>query len=214
MKCDFDIRKVVRQCRAVTWHDHFPRNCGAHEEGIDRVGSIHDEIHGGCSRIHLVFPRYFPASIVFFFFVGKVLSRRQRVCCSAFASRHCVSTLHLDTLRTDCQQTGGGHKKWFQYCLNPNYPHRLLYLRAIHGHSGSTINPALQDNVLLPEGFTEQIYHVGNGKELRSIVNHGLIPGGVSLKTGRQAVFCTVVNPMDDGLGATLCDFSQARIAP
>ena len=46
-----------------------------------------------------------------------------------------------------------------------------------------------QDNVLLPQGFTEFFYHVGNGKELRSIVNHGLIPGRVSLRTGRQAVF-------------------------
>ena len=44
----------------------------------------------------------------------------------------------------------------------------------------------------------------------------GLIPGGVSLKTGRHAVFFTVVNPMDnqDGLGETLCDLSKARIAP
>ena len=77
---------------------------------------------------------------------------------------------------------GGGQKKRFQYCVNPNDPQKFLYLRAIQGHSGSTINPALQDNVLLPEGFTEYIYHVGNGKELRSIVNHGLIPGGVSSK--------------------------------
>ena len=110
----------------------------------------------------------------------------------------------------------GGQKKRFQYCLNPNYPHQLLYFRAIQGHSGSTINPALQDNVLLPKGFTEYIYHVRNGKELRSIVYHGLIPGKVSLKTGREAVFFTVVNPMDnqDGLGETLCDLSQRRIAP
>ena len=34
-----------------------------------------------------------------------------------------------------------------------------------------------------------------NGKELRSIENHGLIPGGVGLRTGRQAVFFTFVNP-------------------
>ena len=87
--------------------------------------------------------------------------------------------------------------------MNPNYPHKFLCLRAIQGHSGSTISPALQDNVLLPEGFTEYIYHVGNETELRSIVNHGLIPGGVSLRTGEQAVFFTFVNPMDDqdGLG-------------
>ena len=91
---------------------------------------------------------------------------------------------------------GGGLKKRFQYCLNPNYHHQFLHLRAIQGLSG-------KDNVLLPEGLTEYIYHVGNGKELRSIVNHGLVPGGVSLKTGRQAVFFTVVNPMDnqDGFG-------------
>ena len=93
-------------------------------------------------------------------------------------------------------QKGEGQKRRFQCCLNPNYPHKFLFLRAIQGHSGSTINPALQGNVLLPEGFTENIYHVGNGKELRSIVNHGSIPGGVCLKTGRQAVFFTVVNPM------------------
>ena len=47
-------------------------------------------------------------------------------------------------------------------------------------------------------------------------MNHGLIPGGVSLKTGRHAVFFTVVNPMDnqDGLEETFCDLSKARIAP
>ena len=82
--------------------------------------------------------------------------------------------------------------------MNPNYPHKFLYLQAIQGHSGSTVNPALQDNVLLPEGFTEYIDHVGNEKESRSIVNHGLIPGGVSLRTGKQAVFFTIVNPMDN----------------
>ena len=111
---------------------------------------------------------------------------------------------------------GGGQKKRFQYCLNPNYPQQFLHLRAIQEHSESTINLARQDTVLLPECFTEYIYHVGNGKELRSIVNHGLIPGGVSLKTGRHAVFFTIVNPMDnqDGFGETLCDLWQARIAP
>ena len=58
--------------------------------------------------------------------------------------------------------------------------------------------------------------HVGNEKELKSIVNHGLISRGVSLKTGRQAVFFTIVNPMDDedGLRETLCDLSHARFAP
>ena len=112
---------------------------------------------------------------------------------------------------------GGGQKKRFQYCVNSNYPPKFLYLRAIQGHSeDNAIDPALPDNVLLPEGFTEYIYHVGNEKELRSIGNHGLIPGRISLKTGRHAVVFTVVNPMDnqDGLVETLCDLSKAGIAP
>ena len=132
--------------------------------------------------------------------------------------RNTSSALRIGRLKkwVSVLATGGGQKKRIQYCLNPNYPHQFLYLRAIQGHSGSTINLALQYNVQLPEGFTEYIYHVGNGKELRSIVNHGLIPGGVSLETGRHAVFFTVVNPMDnqDGLGETVCDLSRARIAP
>ena len=47
-------------------------------------------------------------------------------------------------------------------------------------------------------------------------MNHGLIPGGVSLKTGRRVVFFTVVSPMDnqDCPGETLCDLSLARIVP
>ena len=106
-------------------------------------------------------------------------------------------------------------EKRFQYCVKPTYPHQFLYLRTIQGHSGSTFNPALQDNVLLQEGFTEYIYPVGNGKQLRSIVNHGLIPGGVSLKIGRHAVLLTVVNPMDnqDGLGETYatCQKQESR---
>ena len=58
------------------------------------------------------------------------------------------------------------------------------------------------------------VYHVGNGKELRWIVRNGLVPGGFSTKTARQAVFVTVVNPMDDeqGLRETFCDLSKARI--
>ena len=111
------------------------------------------------------------------------------------------SMLHIGRLINDIRS--GGQKKRFQYCLNPNYLHRLFHLRAIQGRSGSIVNPALQDNVLLPEGCTEYNYHVGIGKELRSLVNHGLISGRVSLRTGRQAVFFTVVNPMDnqEGLG-------------
>ena len=73
---------------------------------------------------------------------------------------------------------GGGPKKRFQSCWNPNSSKHFLYLRAIQGHSGgNAIDPELKDNVLLPEGFTEYIYHVGNVSEMHSITRSGLIPG-------------------------------------
>ena len=107
----------------------------------------------------------------------------------------------------DVLSKGGGQKKRFQYCLKPNCPKKLLYLRPIQGHSpkafsgNARINPAWQDNVLLPKDFTKYVCHVGNGKKLRSIVRNGQVPGGFSTKTGRHAVFFTVVNPMDDEQG-------------
>ena len=85
------------------------------------------------------------------------------------------------------------------YSGNPNSSRHISYFRAIHGHSGRiAIDPELQDNVLLPKGFTEYIYHVGNVSELHSMIRDGLIPGGQSLKRGRRSVFVTIVNPMED----------------
>ena len=74
-------------------------------------------------------------------------------------------------------------KRRFQYCVNPNSSNQFLYLRAIQGHAGdNVVDPALQDNVLLPKGVTEYIYHVGNANELNSMIRHGLIPGGKRLQ--------------------------------
>ena len=87
------------------------------------------------------------------------------------------------------------------------------FRRAIQGHSGdNAIDLALQDGVLLPKGFTEYTYHVGNASELNSILRNGLL----SVKRGRQAVFFTTVNPMDDGYGMeeTPSDLTKPRIAP
>ena len=122
----------------------------------------------------------------------------------------------------DVLAKGGGQKKRFQYCLKPDEPERLLYLRIIPGHSGrahsenAPLDPVLNDNVLLPMNFTRYVHHVGHGNELRSMVRNGLIPGGFSTKTGRSAVFFTVVDPMDGKRGSreTFCGFSQAFIAP
>ena len=112
---------------------------------------------------------------------------------------------------------GGGAKKRFQYCVRIHSPSQFLYLRATQGHSGDiAVDPALQDKKLIPKGFTEYLHHVGNANELNSIIRNGLIPGGTSLKRGRQAVFFTAVNLMEDvyGLGETPCDLTKLRIAP
>ena len=51
---------------------------------------------------------------------------------------------------------GGGKKKRFQYCLNPYSSHRILYFKAIQGHSGEKyVDPLLQDNILLSDDFAE-----------------------------------------------------------
>ena len=91
---------------------------------------------------------------------------------------------------------------WISTMAKGGAENRFQYPRAIQGHSGDTaIYPELQDNVLLPKGFTEYIFHVGNASELNSMIRNGLIPRGKSLKRGRRAVFFTTVYPMDDGNG-------------
>ena len=164
-------------------------------------------------------------SIISVFRVSKAIIRLLRH--DSTVSRGLDGAIHHDDIIEECKKKkfinapqwsiddwistlakGGGEKKRFQYCLNPNSPNQFLYLRAIQGHSGSgVIDPALQDNVLLPEGFTECIYHVGNASELRSII---LKRFDSRRKKGsskvRQSVFFTIVKPMGDqnGLGETL----------
>ena len=74
---------------------------------------------------------------------------------------------------------GGGNKKRLQYCTDPS-GQEILYLRALHCHSGrNPIDPSLQDNVLIPNNFFEYIcYHIGCAVSLHSITNSGLIAGG------------------------------------
>ena len=76
---------------------------------------------------------------------------------------------------------GGGQKKRFQYCLNPNSSEHFFHFRAVQGHSGGTLaDPTLQDNVLLADDFAEYIYHVGNVHDIHAFIQCGLIPGGKS----------------------------------
>ena len=90
---------------------------------------------------------------------------------------------------------GGGNKKRFQYCTDSSGT--ILYLRALQGHSGrNLIDPSLQDNVVIPDGFFKYIYHVGCAINLHSIINSGLIPGGQNLSNRQTALFL-LVDPMD-----------------
>ena len=113
---------------------------------------------------------------------------------------------------TDVLSKGGGQKKRFQYCLKPDHPQKLLYLRAIQVHSrkaysgNARVNPVLQDNVRLPKDFTKYLSR-WKRKGIEKVRN-GLVPGGFSTTTGIYAVFFTVVDPMADeqGLRSTFCD--------
>ena len=113
---------------------------------------------------------------------------------------------------------GGGAKERFQYCVNPNSSDQFLYFQAIQGHSeDNAIDPALQDNVLLPKGFTEYIYHVGKANELNSIIRNGFIPGGI--KASREEDKRYILHHSEpDGrriwYGETPCDLTKPRIAP
>ena len=90
---------------------------------------------------------------------------------------------------------GGGSKKRYQYCTDSSGA--ILYLRALQGHSGrSLIDPAFQDNVVIPDGFFQYLSHVGCAINLHSIISSGLIPGGQIL-SNRQTVFFLLVDPMD-----------------
>ena len=55
-----------------------------------------------------------------------------------------------------CLAAGGGSKRRYQYCSDDSG--RILYLRALQGHSGSNlIDPTLQDNVVIGSGIFHYI---------------------------------------------------------
>ena len=82
---------------------------------------------------------------------------------------------------------GGGNKNIFQYCSDSSG--EILHFRALQGHSGRNfIDPSLQDNVLIPDGFFKYIYHVGCAINLHFIINSGLIPGGQNFEQKTDGV--------------------------
>ena len=95
-----------------------------------------------------------------------------------------------------CLAAGGGPKRRYQYCSDSLGS--IIYLRALQGHSGdSIIDLAMQDHVLISPGVFPYIYHVGSNFNIPSILNNGLIPGGLEL-SGRQSVFFLPIDPRDE----------------
>ena len=111
-----------------------------------------------------------------------------------------------------CLAAGGGSKRRYQYCSDNSG--RILYLRALQGHSGNNlIDPTLQDNVVIGSGIFHHIYHIGCAFNLHSIINNGLIPGGQDLSR-RQTVFFLPIDPRDKNHKDPECfDFSVPRRA-
>ena len=97
-----------------------------------------------------------------------------------------------------------------------------MYLKAIQGHSGEAysenarVNPALQHNVLFPKDFTKYVYHVGNGKEFRSIVRNGPVPGGFSTEQADipYSLLLWTRWTMNSAQVKPLAIYHKARIAP
>ena len=82
---------------------------------------------------------------------------------------------------------GGGVKRRYQDCTDISGT--IIYFRALQGQSGrNLIDPSLKDNVIIQSGFFQHIYHIGCAFKLHSIINNGLIPGGLD-SSRRQTVF-------------------------
>ena len=92
-----------------------------------------------------------------------------------------------------CLAAGGGSKRRYQYCSDDSG--RILYLRALQGHSGNNLSdPTLQDNVVIGSGIFHYIYHIGCAFNLHSLINNELILGCQDLSR-RQTVFFMPIDP-------------------
>ena len=119
-------------------------------------------------------------------------------CKIKFHLRNHSSQIHIwsDDRWKACSAAGGGSKRRYQYCSDNSG--RILYLRALQGHSGNNlIDPTLQDNVVIGSGIFHYIFHIGCAFNLHSIINNGLIPGGHDLSR-RQTVLFLPIDPRDE----------------
>ena len=107
---------------------------------------------------------------------------------------HFMYCHHWSDNKWKSSMAGGGNKKRFQYCTDSSGT--ILYLQALQGHSGrSLIDPTLQDNVIIPDGFFKYIYHVGCAINFHSIINsgsHGQKPKGSRQDRLGSTASCTI----------------------
>ena len=101
-------------------------------------------------------------------------------------NHHSQTQVWSDDRWKACLAAGGGSKRRYQYCSDDSG--RILYLRALQGHSGHNLtDPMLQENVVIGSGFFQHIYQIGCAFN-HSIINNGLILGGQN-SSKRQTLF-------------------------
>ena len=85
--------------------------------------------------------------------------------------------------------------------MSPNSSRQFVFLRAMYCYRKD-----------LPSTSSTS----GTRVNLNSIIRNGLIPGGKNFKRGRQAVFCTTVNAMEDanGMGENCTRLDETKDRP
>ena len=142
--------------------------------------------------------------------------RSPTVTSSKSAGRRSSTVLGNGFLKTGYQLCkGGGAKKRFQSYVNPDSSNQFLYLRAIQRHQ-QKVSLFLRCKTMYCYRKDLPSTSATSGTRTISIKRNGLIPGGTSLKRGRQAVFIRTVNPMEDvhGIRETPCYVRKPRITP
>ena len=90
-----------------------------------------------------------------------------------FRNISCIAIIGLTKSGRTAWQEEEDKRKYFSIVLILQ-EQEILYLRALQGHSGrNPVDPTLQDNVLIPNNFFENIYHIGCAVNLHPITNSG-----------------------------------------
>ena len=85
-------------------------------------------------------------------------------------------------------------------------------MRAIRGHSGGNkVDLSLQANVEIPYQWIAYIYHAGSSHDCNSVQRSSLVAGLEDAKEGRQAVFFTSVDPMNEPQEKKVHDVTKPR---